>query len=209
MTAETCYVIASTLSAELYWAMTEARGISFTASTAKALALRAGSTAAGFSKLTDFIDELATIAIESSQCILNLAIDLSRTATAVTRSENTLRRFNLAKQKAKDAKFVASLDTTIERASQEYNDLQNQYNRQVLQLEKELGRLAKELKKAQILATMSRVEAAQAMPQFRNDLRAVAHNVLEAAEKIQQRVKHSLSLFDRMETNNDARAKLI
>ncbi|WP_325892417.1 hypothetical protein [Grimontia sp. NTOU-MAR1] len=56
LNADSHFVTAAVVAAELYKAREIANDISLTASNARALALRAGQGAAGFRAITDFID---------------------------------------------------------------------------------------------------------------------------------------------------------
>lgn len=189
------FVIAATVSAELYKAMRVAREISLTASNARALALRAGQSAAGFRAITDFIDELAAVTVNSSRAINSLATQLSRTSAESARTQDTLNRLQLVKQKAQDAPYLDSLDKVLVRTLKQQQECQQSYDRQVYQLQCELETIAKELRTAVVLSAMSRVEASQTSPEYSEQLRVIANNVAGAAATIQAHVKCSQSLF--------------
>ncbi len=192
------FVIAATVAAELFKAMAVAKDISLTASNARALALRAGQSAAGFRAITDFIDGLATITVHSSKTINRLAAQMSRTASESARAEDALNRFGIVKNKAASADYIASIEPVLIRTQQQKNDLQHTFDRQAYLLHAELDAIAKELRTATVLSAMSRIEASQTSPEYSEQLNVVASNVAEAAATIQRHVQYSQSLFSNL-----------
>ena len=192
------FVIAAVVASELNHAMLVAKEMSLTASNAKALTLRAGKHAIGFRAITDFINELANLTITSAKVINEQAVKTSRIATDSFRAEYALQRFDLVYQNSADAKFLSSLDVSYARTKEHYDSLHAFFNKHAKQLKEQLDELAKELRTANVLATISRVEASQAGVKYEQSLNDIAHNVIEAANKIQQRVKHAQKLMDHM-----------
>lgn len=189
------FVIAAIVAADLHGAMRVARNISLTASNARALALRAGQGAAGFRAITDSIDELATVTVNSSRSINELASAFSRTSADVARAESALERFDWAYRSAHDSPHLSSLDQAYTRTQKNLLRLQGIFNQQAGALKTQLDELAGELRTATVLSAMSRVEASQAGAQFEGPLNSVAQNVADAAEEIQRRVRSSQQLF--------------
>lgn len=192
------FVSAALVASELHKAMVVARDITITASNARALALRAGSGAAGFRALTDFIDELARKTVKTSIDINALAIKISRVASESARAESAMARFDLAVKKAGDASYVNSIAPFRKRVEQDYNTMREQFSVLVWRLKNELEELARELRTAIVLSTMSRVEATQAGSEFHDTLNTIAKNVAEAAEKIQHHVTVSQRYFSQV-----------
>jgi hypothetical protein len=188
------FVIAAIISAELENATKVAKQLSLTASNARAVALRAGEGAAGFRPLTDFIDNLASVTMSSSRTINILASKLSRTASDYERACMALIRFDHVFTQAKNARYIESLRPALETTTDKRNSLHLLFNRQISQLNDELDGLAKELRTAVILATLSRVEASQVGEQFEVSLNSVAENVADAAAVIRQNIQRSQKL---------------
>lgn len=196
------FVVAAIVAAELHKAMLVARTISLTASNARAFALRAGHGAAGFKALTNFIDELAIKTVNASRNINSKAATMSRIASETARLQDGIARFEKAWEKSADAHYQSSISQPIQRTQAVYADLQLQFRKQVGQLVNELDELARELRAATVLATMSRVEASASGKEFESSLDVIATNVAEAAEKIQHHVKKSQRLFSNIDGTN-------
>ena len=95
----TFFVMAALIAAELNQATKIARRLSLTASNARAVALRAGERAAGFRPLTDYIDRLANVTVNSSLTINKLAAELSKTSADKFRTDNAVLRFEQVNKK--------------------------------------------------------------------------------------------------------------
>ena len=198
------FVVAATVSAELFKAMQVASKISLTASNARALALRAGQGAAGFRAITDFIDELAITTVNASKSINAQATHLSRTACEAARAEDALKRFEIVYRKAKHSQYLSTLDQTFERTKTNHKKIKATYKKQLHILQSELDGLAKALRTATVLSAISRVEASRTGPEFEQHLIVVAQNVVDAAEKIRDRVKRSQALFSSLNTHSSS-----
>jgi aminopeptidase N len=190
------YVAAALVAAELHKAMVVAKDISLTASNAKALALRAGSSAAGFRALTDFIDELAKKTIYTSRHVNTLAVEISKIASEAARVSLAIEQFNLAYTKAQDAQFADSIIPAKKRTEKLYDDMQQRFSDLVWQLKSELDDIARELRTGIVLSAMSRVEATQAGSQYEESLNTIAENVALASDKIRQHVSLSQKSFE-------------
>ncbi len=185
------FVSAAEIAAKLDRATTIAQQLSLTASNARAVALRAGESAAGFRPLTDFIDRLAEITISSSKKINLLAARLSQTSAEKVRSDDAIAHFNIVFEKAKGSPYISSLNTVFQRSKEKKQKLDNSYKRQIDQLSDELTTLSNELRNAVILATLSRVEASQAAVEYQDALINVADNVEGAASRIKGHIHYS------------------
>ncbi len=189
------FVVAATVAAELHKAMLIAREIYLTSSNARALALRAGQGAAGFQALTDFIDELARKTTVASRDINNQAVAMSRVASETARAESALNHFKVAYIKGKDSYYLKSIDSAFSRTEENYKAMRQSFNQLASNLKNALSDLARELRTATILATMSRVEASQAGKEFENSLNTIAENVSLASQSIERHVKYAQALF--------------
>jgi len=185
------FVSAAEIAAKLDLATCIAQQLSLTASNARAVALRAGESAAGFRPLTDFIDRLAEITISSSKTINLLAAGLSQISADRVRSDVVIKHFNAVFEIGKDSIFIGSLGSVFQRSKEKQLKLNNSYKRQIDELSDELTILSNELRNAVILATLSRVEASQAGIQYQEALINVANNVEGAASKIKTNIHYS------------------
>ncbi|NGN96969.1 chemotaxis protein [Grimontia sp. S25] len=192
--ADSHFVTAAVVAAELYKAREIANDISLTASNARALALRAGQGAAGFRAITDFIDQLADTTVKTSDIINLKAVTISRLATVAVRNERTMECFKKAAKISKGAAFVGTIEKPIENMKAEHAQLLRQFYREVTSLSELLENLAREIKTASVLSAMSRVEASQSGKKFEEGLNVVADNVSTAADRIQTHVMLSQSL---------------
>jgi hypothetical protein len=196
-TQERYFVIAATVAAELHKAMVVAEKISLASSNAGVLAARAGSSAAGFGALSQFVDELARKTVHASIKINQQAIAMSRLASNAVRTKTAYDKFSQALIIGKEAKYIDSLRPVHERIAGEANIEQADFDKHVAKLKTQLNELKRELDIAQILASMSQVEAAQANPEHQAALKDNAINIGQAAAQIEKHVIYSLSLFSK------------
>jgi hypothetical protein len=190
----TFFVMAALIAAELNQATKIARRLSLTASNARAVALRAGERAAGFRPLTDYIDRLANVTVNSSLTINKIAANLSKTSADKFRTDNAVLRFEQVYKKANNYQHIDSLSLGFKRTKQIQKALMANYKRQLRQLSMELDMLEDELRTAVILATLSRVEASQAGALYEEALKNVADNVESAASLIKSHIRDSQKL---------------
>ncbi len=188
------FVLAAVIAAELDRASKVAKALSITASNARAVALRAGTSASGFRPLTDFIDQLASVTANSSKTINTIAANLSKTAANKFRADYAISRFEKVYEKAKDSVFIDSLNFGYQRTINKQQELLHNYHKQLLKLTTELDTLRDELRTAVILATLSRVEASQANILYQTSLINVAENVETAAIQIKIHINTSQQL---------------
>ena len=193
------FVLAAVIAAELDKATKIAKKLSLTASNARAVALRAGEGAAGFRPLTDFIDRLAIVTVNSSTEINALAAGLSKTAANKFRTDSAITRFNIIFKKAADSVHIKSLNYGFNRTVSTQNKLLTNYQRQLSKLTTELDMLKDELRTAVILATLSRVEASQAGSLYQESLNNVAENVESAANDIRAHIQNSQQLVKNLQ----------
>ncbi|MEZ8824224.1 chemotaxis protein [Vibrio amylolyticus] len=195
MASKPVFVIAAEVAAELNRGMLIAKRLLLVASNARALALRAGESAAGFRPITDSIDDLVRVTLDTSQTINVKAQNLSKIATAGTRSSSAVDRFELVYAKHPDARFLGSLDIARENNQSEYSEISHRFYSEAKSLHDMLQTLYDELRIAQIISTMLSVEASQADEKYQAQLNTIADSVTELAEAIQKHVLQSLKLF--------------
>jgi len=198
MSDKKVFVTAAEVAAELNKGMVIAKRLLLIASNARALALRAGESAAGFRPITDSIDDLVRTTLDSSKVINGKAQRLSRIATAENRSALALSKFNSMYQRDKDAKYISSLDHVYEETQKQHVALMVEFRKEAKSLNDMLQDLYSELRTAQIISTMLSVEASQAGELYKNQLNSIATSVAESANAIQSHVSQSLKLFSEL-----------
>ncbi|GLQ75556.1 chemotaxis protein [Vibrio penaeicida] len=198
MSEKRVFVIAAEVAAELNKGMVIAKRLLLIASNARALALRAGVSAAGFRPITDSIDELVRTTLQSSKVINKKAQKLSRIATAETRAASALIKFEDVYKTATNAQFICSLEPTIAETHTHHNELMAEFKREAKGLNDMLRVLHSELRTAQIISTMLSVEASQAGEVYQDQLNSIATSVSQSANSIQSHVLQSLNLFSEL-----------
>ncbi|REL37221.1 chemotaxis protein [Thalassotalea euphylliae] len=188
------FVTTALIAAKLDNANKIAKQLLLTASNARAVALRAGDSAAGFKPLTDFIDQLARVTIASSKQINVLATQLSRVSANKMRTDNAICHFERADRIATDYAYVESLSPAYGRIKRSELALNNKYVGEIFRLNDALDELARELRTAVILATLSRVEASQAALLYQESLNGVADNVELSARQIKTLIEEAKKL---------------
>ncbi|HAS6348974.1 TPA: chemotaxis protein [Vibrio vulnificus] len=189
------FVIAAEVSAELNRGVKIAKQLQLVASNARALALRAGQSAAGFRPVTDSIDELVLLTFHSSSTINLKAQQLSKTATERTRAQFVLERLDHVVVLAGNARFAASLSSAKSRSQEEYTLLNQLFRTQAKDLQEALQELYDQLRIAQIISTMLSVEASQVDERYREQLNTIADSVTKFSDAIRLHVSQSLKLF--------------
>ncbi|EEX95253.1 hypothetical protein VIOR3934_09510 [Vibrio orientalis CIP 102891 = ATCC 33934] len=195
MARKQLFVVAAEVAAELNRGVIVAKQLKLVASNARALALRAGGSAAGFHPITDSIDELVSLTLEVSNSINTKAQHLSHIATSSVRSHSVLRHFEAVYHRSQEARFIHSLDAARSRCQQETLRLDQSFSQGSDELSSMLNSLYDELRVALIISTLLSVEASQVEEQFKGQLNTIAQNVQQAAEAIREHVLQSLQLF--------------
>ncbi|KLN64034.1 chemotaxis protein [Vibrio sp. VPAP30] len=199
MARKQLFVIAAEISAELNRGVLIAKQLQLVASNARALALRAGESAAGFHPITDSIDELVRLTLNASSSINLKAQKLSQIATAEARSRTVLGHFETVYTRSENATYLHSLDATRSQCYREAEQLNQTFNQGSKELNTQLNILHSELRVALIISTLLSVEASQVEERFKGQLNAIAESVQESAEAIRNHVLQSLKLFSLLE----------
>lgn len=199
MARKQLFVIAAEISAELNRGVMVARQLQLVASNARALALRAGESAAGFHPITDSIDELVRLTLNASSSINQKAQKLSQIATAEARSRTVQHHFDTVYTRSQDATYLHSLDATRAQCYQNTKQLNQTFTQGSKELNTQLNELYSELRVALIISTLLSVEASQVEERFKDQLNAIADSVQESAESIRAHVLQSLKLFSLLE----------
>ncbi len=190
------YVIAAVVAAELNHTLTYCKQINLTASNAQAASSRVGNAALGFKALTGFIDDLACYTMKAATDINNLAHKASKLATDTARAATALKHFKQAEKKAQKAKFASTITPAVEKTSQNYQQLQTSFQQLINQMEVQLHELKRNLRTANILASICRIEACRVDVANQATFNDVANRVDNVANLIRQRVDNAIALFD-------------
>jgi hypothetical protein len=165
-----------------------ARELSLAAINAKVIALRAGSQAAGFRPITDFIDETARATAKLGNAIESGTLTASRSAVAERRAGDALVRLRRATDGAGSG--AESLKAVIDRCETARVALSESVTRSVRELDILLDEIDSHMRSISVITVQSRVEARQAGA-YRVDLEAVATSMSRAAEQVTEIIGHS------------------
>ncbi|USD63954.1 chemotaxis protein [Vibrio sp. SCSIO 43136] len=203
------FVTAAQVAAELNKGMVIAKRLLLIASNARALALRAGESAAGFRPITDSIDDLVRTTLDSSKVINGRAQHLSRIATAEVRSGDALKKVQAVYKRHPEAAHLNTIDKARDYIHAEHQQHSSQFRREAKILNEMLLELYSELRTAQIISTMLSVEASQAGELYKDQLNSIATSVAESAQAIQAHVSKSLKLFSELTRNSYANKRAV
>jgi len=187
---QVAFVSATSIAAELADVVQVAKEMSISVKNAKAIANRAGAKARGFYPITDFIDEMSLDTMRLVKAINKESLELSRTAIADLRCNESYHKFQLARAKAMDAKHLTSLDQPMAHLQDVLRDKRAQIRKKARQLNNLLDEISKHMSVANVIISNSRIEAVNA-EEFRQNLETIADNLEVACNKIRQHVKNS------------------
>ena len=180
--AET-FISVAHVASELFKAQAIAEELSITSKNARALAVRAGSTAAGFNEITRFIEGLSKLTIEAARSVNTIAISQTKIAASLFRTGGFIKRLNRVKYEPKDGGQNVIHEISIA-VNEERKILERQISTSLRDLIEQLDETKMELRATQVVSVVSRVEASRATEEFQNSLNAVADKVSSAGERI-------------------------
>ncbi len=180
--AET-FISVAHVASELFKAQAIAEELSITSKNARALAVRAGSTAAGFNEITRFIEGLSKLTIEAARSVNTIAISQTKIAASLFRTGGFITRLNRVKYEPKEGQ-VDEIKTISSRVNDERKILERQISSSLRNLIEQLDETKMELRATQVVSVVSRVEASRATEEFQASLNAVADKVSSAGERI-------------------------
>ncbi len=191
---ENTFVVTAVIVSNIYATMRICRRLTLTASNAKALAMQAGDSAAGFRPLTDYINRYASITTSSSAQINEMACELSRIATEKDKTDRVLNHLSKVYKNAYDSPHLSSMDVARNKIRLRQQALHDAYTQLLQSLNSELDDMSGELRSANIVVTMSRIEALQATSIHQNALNNVADNVENVTESIKELISDAQRL---------------
>jgi hypothetical protein len=165
-----------------------ARELSLAAINANVIALRAGSQAAGFRPITDFIDETAKATAKLGNAIEKGMLNASRSAVAERRASEAVRLLRRAAASAQSGS--EPLSDVIGRCEKARIMLSQSVTRSMRALDALLEEIDAHMRSIAVITVQSRVEARRAGA-YRDDLEAVASSMSRAAEQVTAVVQQS------------------
>ena len=177
------FISVAHVASELFKAQSIAEELSITSKNARALAVRAGSTAAGFNEITRFIEGLSKLTIEAARTVNTIAVSQTKIAADLFRTQGFIARLDRVD-------YQPSLDQTDElkpifnQVNIKRVNLDRKINESLRELIDRLDETKMELRATQVVSVVSRVEASRAHEDFQNSLNSVADKVASAGQRI-------------------------
>ncbi len=177
------FISVAHVASELFKAQSIAEELSITSKNARALAVRAGSTAAGFNEITRFIEGLSKLTIEAARSVNTIAISQTKIAASLFRTGGFLVSLNKVKYEPKDS-GKNEIAPIFHKVDTERKLLERQISSSLRELIERLDETKMELRATQVVSVVSRVEASRASEDFQDSLNSVADKVSSAGNRI-------------------------
>ena len=190
-------VALASIAAELHSVMNVAWGVSLAAKNAKVISAQAGDKGLGFQPITDFIDEISQLAIKGVNEINESAMRLSKIAVDEQRSYDAYKRFHSVQVKHKDAEYIDSMASAMDRSESHMVDAFKAFKVSLNKLFALLDEMNEQMLSARAVASVSRIVTSDAA-EFRNKLEVVANNLDNAAVFIKDKVSDSYQHLDKV-----------
>jgi len=177
------FISVAQVASELFKAQSIAEELSITSKNARALAVRAGSTAAGFNEITRFIEGLSKLTIEAARSVNIIAISQTKIAANLFRTGGFLQRLSRVDyhpddvQKNEIKPIFVKVDTNRKL-------LERRISSSLRELIERLDETKMQLRATQVVSVVSRVEASRASEDFQDSLNSVADKVSSAGSRI-------------------------
>lgn len=180
--AET-FISVAHVASELFKAQSIAEELSITSKNARALAVRAGSTAAGFNEITRFIEGLSKLTIEAARSVNVIAISQTKIASSLFRTGDFLIRLKNVKFDKGDSE-IDPTKVIYDKVNSQRKQLVRQISTSLRELIERLDETKMQLRATQVVSVVSRVEASRASEDFQGSLNSVADKVSSAGNRI-------------------------
>ncbi|MDQ7050714.1 MAG: hypothetical protein Q9M92_14730 [Enterobacterales bacterium] len=181
--AANTFISVAHVASELFKAQSIAEELSITSKNARALAVRAGSTAAGFNEITRFIEGLSKLTIEAATSVNTIAISQTKIAANLFRTHGFIVRLNKVNYQAKENQ-PDIIDNIFQKVDSERKQLERKISSSLRELIDRLDETKMELRATQVVSVVSRVEASRASEEFQGSLNSVADKVSSAGSRI-------------------------
>ena len=179
------FISVAHVASELFKAQSIAEELSITSKNARALAVRAGSTAAGFNEITRFIEGLSKLTIEAARSVNTIAISQTKIASDLFRAQGFISRLDKVQYTPEsESKKGNELAPIYSKVNSTRESLERQIRASLRDLVDRLDETKMELRATQVVSVVSRVEASRAHEDFQNSLNSVADKVSSAGQRI-------------------------
>lgn len=181
--AAVTFISVAHVASELFKAQSIAEELSITSKNARALAVRAGTTAAGFNEITRFIEGLSKLTIEAATTVNSIASAQTKIAAELFRNQEFVNRLERVDYQ-NEQDNVDELAPIYDEACTQRHILSQKISSSLKELMDRLNETKMELRATQVVSVVSRVEASRAHEDFQNSLNSVADKVASAGERI-------------------------
>ncbi len=177
------FISVAHVASELFKAQSIAEELSITSKNARALAVRAGSTAAGFNEITRFIEGLSKLTIEAARSVNAIAITQTKIAADLFRTQAFLNKLAKVDYQAQigDPDELSVIFLTVKHQQE---SLERKIKISLRDLMGRLDDTKMELRATQVVSVVSRVEASRAHEDFQDSLNSVADKVASSGQRI-------------------------
>lgn len=190
------YAVSATVAGELHSLTKIAQQVAIIAKNARALAIRAGESVAGFRAITGFIEEISFFSVQRGDAIDQLATTVSRISVDNMRMKDAIDKYNLVYKS--QAKYANSLRRTLLKIEDETDEIARDFRRSIRRLKMEVDEIGGQLRGMQLMVTSSRVEASGA-GNFRDGLDSVADQLNSAYETMYLHISKARSLIQQIQ----------
>lgn len=177
------FISVAHVASELFKAQSIAEELSIISKNARALAVRAGSTAAGFNEITRFIEGLSKLTIEAARSVNTIAISQTKIAANLFRTGGFLQRLSRVDYQPNDSQ-INELKPIFEKVNTNRKQLERRISTSLRELVERLEETKMQLRATQVVSVVSRVEASRASEDFQDSLNSVADKVSSAGSRI-------------------------
>ena len=180
--AET-FISVANVASELSRAQSIAVELSIISKNARALAVRAGSTAAGFNEITRFIEGLSKLTIDAAEFVSGIATTQTKSANELFRIYSLLSMLDHVKERSEPEQRL-EITPIYSKIQQNAESLRDKINAKLKELIDSLDETKMELRATQVVSVVSRVESVRANKDFQDSLNSVADKVSNAGNRI-------------------------
>ncbi len=177
------FISVAHVASELFKAQSIAEELSITSKNARALAVRAGSTAAGFNEITRFIEGLSKLTIEAARSVNAIAITQTKIAADLFRTQAFLNKLAKVDYQAQIGE-PDELSVIFLTVKHQQESLERKIKISLRDLMGRLDDTKMELRATQVVSVVSRVEASRAHEDFQDSLNSVADKVASSGQRI-------------------------
>ena len=181
----------ATIAADLHKVNHIAWNVSITAKNAMIISAQAGEIARGFQPITRYIDDIARLAMETTNQVERESIHLTQLSAHYLRTCDAFKRFNKVRQRGQDARYLASFLPLVTQCHSQMQTEAAHLAHQLDLLHDFMHELDLNMDAALAVASVCRIEASRA-GEYRNNLMTVADGLEKAARTIKQIVKQGL-----------------